>query len=174
MALHVSSTAFTEGQSIPEKYTCDGQNVSPPLNWSGAPENTKSMAIVADDPDAPSGTFTHWVLYDLPAKTAVLMEGSSGGGKEGVNGFKENGIRRALPSAEWRAPLFLPCLRLGYRFAGESRINQTGRYRHNEGTHPGRRSNNGHIQEKGISSNFDKFEVVCGRLRATVPDIRNK
>ncbi|MDQ2947103.1 MAG: YbhB/YbcL family Raf kinase inhibitor-like protein [Acidobacteriota bacterium] len=97
MALHVSSTAFTEGQSIPEKYTCDGQNVSPPLNWSGAPENTKSMAIVADDPDAPSGTFTHWVLYDLPAKTAVLMEGSSGGGKEGVNGFKKTGYGGLCP-----------------------------------------------------------------------------
>ena len=72
MALHVSSSAFSDGQPIPEKYTCDGQNVSPPLKWDGAPENTKSVGIVVDDPDAPSGTFSHWVLYDLPAKTSEL------------------------------------------------------------------------------------------------------
>ena len=91
MALHVSSSAFSEGQPIPEKYSCDGRNLSPPLKWSGAPEKTKSLAIIADDPDAPSGTFTHWVLYDLPAKTSELKEGSSGSGKEGVNSFKKRG-----------------------------------------------------------------------------------
>jgi Raf kinase inhibitor-like YbhB/YbcL family protein len=97
MPLHVSSSAFSEGQPIPEKYTCDGQNVSPPLKWSGATENTKSVAIIADDPDAPSGTFTHWGLYDLPAKTTELAEGSSGGGKEGVNGFKKTGYGGPCP-----------------------------------------------------------------------------
>jgi Raf kinase inhibitor-like YbhB/YbcL family protein len=97
MALHVSSNAFSEGQPIPEKYTCDGQNVSPPLKWSGVPQNTKSVAIIADDPDAPSGTFTHWVLYDLPAKTTELTEGSSGGGKAGVNGFRETGYGGPCP-----------------------------------------------------------------------------
>src|SRR5260370_40731183 len=56
MTLHVSSSAFSEGKSIPEKYTCDGQNVSPPLTWSGAPANASSFAIITDDPDAPSGT----------------------------------------------------------------------------------------------------------------------
>ena len=97
MALHVSSSAFSEGQPIPEKYSCDGRNLSPPLKWSGAPEKTKSLAIIADDPDAPSGTFTHWVLYDLPAKTSELKEGSSGSGKVGVNSFKKRGYGGPCP-----------------------------------------------------------------------------
>lgn len=97
MALHVTSSAFSEGQPIPEKYSCDGRNLSPPLKWSGAPEKTKSLAIIADDPDAPSGTFTHWVLYDLPAKTSELKEGSSGAGKEGVNSFKKMGYGGPCP-----------------------------------------------------------------------------
>jgi Raf kinase inhibitor-like YbhB/YbcL family protein len=97
MPMHVSSSAFSEGQPIPKKYSCDGQNVSPPLKWDGVPENTKSVAIIVDDPDAPSGTFTHWILYDLPAKTSELKEGSSGGGKEGVNGFKKTGYGGPCP-----------------------------------------------------------------------------
>ncbi len=97
MTLHVSSSAFSEGQPIPEKYSCDGRNLSPPLKWDGAPEKTKSLAIIADDPDAPSGTFTHWVLYDLPAKTSELKEGASGAGKEGVNSFKKMGYSGPCP-----------------------------------------------------------------------------
>jgi Raf kinase inhibitor-like YbhB/YbcL family protein len=97
MALQVTSNAFSEGQSIPEKYTCDGQNVSPPIRWSGTPENTKSIALICEDPDAPSGTFTHWVLYDLPGKTTELREGSSASGKQGVNGFGKNGYGGPCP-----------------------------------------------------------------------------
>jgi Raf kinase inhibitor-like YbhB/YbcL family protein len=97
MPLKVTSSAFSEGQPIPEKYTCDGQNVSPPIKWSGAPENTKSIALICEDPDAPSGMFTHWVLYDLPGKTTELREGSSGSGKEGVNGFGKNGYGGPCP-----------------------------------------------------------------------------
>lgn len=97
MALQVSSSAFSEGQPVPEKYTCDGQNVSPPLKWSGAPANTRSFSVIADDPDAPSGTFTHWVLYDLPPDTTELSEGSSAGGKQGVSGFKKTGYGGPCP-----------------------------------------------------------------------------
>jgi Raf kinase inhibitor-like YbhB/YbcL family protein len=97
MALDVSSSAFSEGQSIPEKYTCDGQNVSPPIKWSGAPEKTKSIALICEDPDALSGAFTHWVLYDLPGTTKELAEGSSDGGKEGVNGFGKKGYGGPCP-----------------------------------------------------------------------------
>lgn len=97
MALHVTSTAFSEGQAIPEKYSCEGQDISPVIKWSGAPANTKSLALIVDDPDAPSGTFTHWVLYDLPATTTELSEGSSGGGKEGVNGFRKTGYGGPCP-----------------------------------------------------------------------------
>lgn len=95
--IHVSSSAFSEGESIPEKYTCDGQNISPPLKWNGVPEKTKSIALICEDPDAPSGIFTHWVLYDLPGTTTELVEGSSGQGKEGVNGFGKNGYGGPCP-----------------------------------------------------------------------------
>jgi Raf kinase inhibitor-like YbhB/YbcL family protein len=97
MKLDVSSSAFSEGKSIPEKYTCDGENVSPPIKWSGAPANTKSIAMIVEDPDAPSGTFTHWVLYDMPGTTKEFGEGSSGGGKEGVNGFGKKGYGGPCP-----------------------------------------------------------------------------
>jgi Raf kinase inhibitor-like YbhB/YbcL family protein len=97
MTLHVSSSAFSEGKSIPQNYTCDGQNVSPPLTWTGAPTNTRSFVIIADDPDAPSGTFTHWVLYDLPAGATELKEAASGGGKEGVNDFGKKGYGGPCP-----------------------------------------------------------------------------
>ncbi len=97
MTLHVSSSAFSEGQPIPEKYTCDGQNVSPPLEWSGTPANTKSIAIMCEDPDAPSGTFVHWILYDLPGKANKLAEGSNGDGKEGMNGFDKKGYGGPCP-----------------------------------------------------------------------------
>lgn len=99
MSLVVSSSAFSEGQFIPEKYTCDGQNVSPPIKWSGAPEKTKSIGIICEDPDAPSGIFTHWVLYDLPGTTKELAEGSSGGAKEGMNGFGKKGYGGPCPPA---------------------------------------------------------------------------
>ena len=99
MPLEVSSSAFSEGQNIPEKYTCDGENVSPPLAWSGAPANTKSFALICEDPDAPSGTFIHWVLYDLSRETTRLAEGSSSGGKEGTNGFGKKGYGGPCPPA---------------------------------------------------------------------------
>jgi Raf kinase inhibitor-like YbhB/YbcL family protein len=63
MKLSITSTAFTEGQAIPAKHTCQGDDVSPPLQWTGAPASTKSLALVCDDPDAPSGIWVHWVIY---------------------------------------------------------------------------------------------------------------
>ncbi len=74
MRLALSSPAFAHGQSIPRKYTCDGEDVSPPLSWSGAPPGTKSFALIADDPDAPAGTWVHWVLYDIPSQNTGLPE----------------------------------------------------------------------------------------------------
>src|SRR5262250_498274 len=75
MPIRVSSPAFMDGARIPRKYTCDGDNVAPPIEWSGMPDGARSVAIVCDDPDAPSGTFTHWVLYDIPTATHRLIEG---------------------------------------------------------------------------------------------------
>ena len=72
--LELSSAAFGEGDEIPRRYTCDGQDVSPPLSWSGSPPNTKSFAIIVDDPDAPRGTWVHWVIFGIPADTEGLAE----------------------------------------------------------------------------------------------------
>src|SRR5437879_12240416 len=74
MAFMLTSSAFTEGAPIPVKHTCDGADVSPPLAWSGAPSGAAGFALIMDDPDAPAGTWVHWVLYDLPATTAQLPE----------------------------------------------------------------------------------------------------
>jgi Raf kinase inhibitor-like YbhB/YbcL family protein len=97
MALQVSSPVFKEGGMIARKYTCDAENVSPPLTWSGIPPGTQSLALIADDPDAPAGTWVHWVLYDLPANTASLAEGTKGIGVEGVNDFRKTGYGGPCP-----------------------------------------------------------------------------
>ncbi|HEY6065280.1 MAG TPA: YbhB/YbcL family Raf kinase inhibitor-like protein, partial [Thermoanaerobaculia bacterium] len=70
--MRVTSPAFPEGGAIPAKYTCDGSDVSPPLEWSGVPAETKSLALICDDPDAPARVWVHWVAYDLPASSAGL------------------------------------------------------------------------------------------------------
>ncbi|HEX2868294.1 MAG TPA: YbhB/YbcL family Raf kinase inhibitor-like protein [Ignavibacteriales bacterium] len=75
MAIKFYSPAFKHGEPIPAKYTCDGQNVSPALQWEGLPENTKTAAIVLEDPDAPSGKFIHWIIYDIPVNITSLPEG---------------------------------------------------------------------------------------------------
>ncbi len=67
MALQITSAAFSEAGMIPKPYTCDGDDVSPDLLWSGVPEDTKSLALICDDPDAPVGTWVHWVLFNIPA-----------------------------------------------------------------------------------------------------------
>ena len=74
MAFILTSAAFKDGATIAGKYTCDGVDVSPPLAWSGAPAGTRSFALIADDPDAPGGTWVHWVLYNLPAEVSELPE----------------------------------------------------------------------------------------------------
>lgn len=72
--IEVTSRAFTDGQPIPPKYTVDGDDVSPPLSWSGLPEGTKELALICDDPDAPAGTWVHWVMYKIPADANGLPE----------------------------------------------------------------------------------------------------
>jgi Raf kinase inhibitor-like YbhB/YbcL family protein len=74
MSLVLTSTAFQDGEAIPSKYTCDGHDVSPPLAWSAPPNGTKSLALINDDPDAPMGTWVHWVVYNLPASVRQLPE----------------------------------------------------------------------------------------------------
>lgn len=74
MAFEVTSSAFAQGEPIPVKYTCDGDDISPPLAWGDPPERTASFALINDDPDAPAGTWVHWVLYNLPADARSLTE----------------------------------------------------------------------------------------------------
>lgn len=93
----LSSPAFQDSGSIPQKFTCQGQNVSPELNWSEAPADTQSFALIVDDPDAPGGTFTHWVLFDLPAETKQLAEGAPPIGVGGNNGLNQIGYMGPCP-----------------------------------------------------------------------------
>lgn len=101
--MQLTSTAFAEGHAIPAKYTCEGEDLSPPLSWTGAPVGTKSLALIVDDPDAPSGTWVHWVLYDLPPTATGLPEGLPksqyipGNAKQGLNDFKHLGYGGPCP-----------------------------------------------------------------------------
>jgi hypothetical protein len=72
--VNLTTTAFTDGSPIPAQHTCDGPDVSPPLVWSDVPSNAKSFALIMDDPDAPGGTWVHWVLWNLPANVLALPE----------------------------------------------------------------------------------------------------
>jgi Raf kinase inhibitor-like YbhB/YbcL family protein len=99
----LKSRVFSEGGMIPAQYTCDGEDLSPHLSWSGAPEGTRSFAVICEDPDAPAGTWVHWVLYDLPPAATelpdqVAPEGSpSVGGSQGTNDFKRIGYGGPCP-----------------------------------------------------------------------------
>jgi Raf kinase inhibitor-like YbhB/YbcL family protein len=97
MAIQLTSPAFTEGSTIPAKYTCDAENISPPLSWTGIPANTQSLALIVDDPDAPSGTWVHWVLYDLPPDKGSLSEGVQAAGTPGTNDFRKLGYGGPCP-----------------------------------------------------------------------------
>ena len=96
-AFKLATTAFTPGGDIPRKFTCEGADVSPALTWTEPPAGTKSFALIADDPDAPRGTFVHWVVYNLPATARRLSEATpgndemSGGGRQGMDDFPMSG-----------------------------------------------------------------------------------
>ena len=103
MAIEVSSSAFNEGEPIPSQYTCDGKDISPQLKWSGVPDEAKSIALIADDPDAPGKTWVHWVLFNLPPETTSLDENMPGdvelenGAKQGITDFGDHGYGGPCP-----------------------------------------------------------------------------
>jgi Raf kinase inhibitor-like YbhB/YbcL family protein len=99
MSIVITSTAFNEGESIPVEYTCNGKNISPPLAWKDLPTDTQSLALIADDPDAPAGTWVHWVLYNLPASTDGLPAGVENPGIEGQNSSRKIGYAGPCPPA---------------------------------------------------------------------------
>jgi Raf kinase inhibitor-like YbhB/YbcL family protein len=103
MSLELTSTAFQQGETIPKQYTGDGVDQSPPLRWSEPPTGTKSIALICDDPDAPRGTWVHWVLFNLPPQTRQLEESVpttatlGNGAKQGKNDFGNIGYGGPAP-----------------------------------------------------------------------------
>jgi hypothetical protein len=101
----IRSTAFASESAIPEKYACTGSDVSPPLSWTEPPAGTKSLALIMDDPDAPVGTWVHWVIYNLPASARELPEGTpttealTNGARQGTNDFRKIGYGGPCPPA---------------------------------------------------------------------------
>jgi len=107
MSLILTSSAFTEGGRIAARYGCDGSDISPPLQWTGVPENTRGLVLIVDDPDAPDPaapkmTWVHWVLFNIPPGTRALAEGASpnhlpGDTGEGLNDWHKTGYRGPCP-----------------------------------------------------------------------------
>ena len=101
--MEITSTAFQQGGVIPKIYTCDDADISPPLSWTGAPEGTKSLALVCEDPDAPVGIWVHWVIYNIPARTTRLPQGMQkigvlpDGTRQGMNDFPRTGYGGPCP-----------------------------------------------------------------------------
>jgi Raf kinase inhibitor-like YbhB/YbcL family protein len=101
--LEIKSPAFTDGATIPVQFTCSGANISPALTWSRPPAGTKSLALIVDDPDAPAGTWVHWVVYNLPTSSRGLPQGVpqaesiADGGEQGLNDFPHTGYSGPCP-----------------------------------------------------------------------------
>lgn len=104
MALELKCSAFSDGGNLPSKYTCDGNgDYSPPLSWTGAPAGTKSFALISDDPDAPAGTWVHWLMWNIPATTSTLKENFDksptlpDGTRQGINDGRRSGYGAPCP-----------------------------------------------------------------------------
>ena len=103
MAFELTSSVFAQGEPIPVKYTCDGEDVSPPLEWGDPPQGTGSFALINDDPDAPVGTWDHWILYNLPSEARSLPEAVppdaelSDGSQHGQNSWRRLGYGGPCP-----------------------------------------------------------------------------
>ncbi len=101
--MDLTSIAFKQGDPIPKQYTCDGPNISPPLQWSDTPGKTKSIALIVEDPDAPRGTWVHWILFNIPHSAAALPENIKktrtipNGARQGLNDFREIGYGGPCP-----------------------------------------------------------------------------
>ena len=112
MTITVKSTAFEQGSMIPSKYTCDGQDISPPLQWEGVPEDTQSIALISDDPDAPMGTWVHWVIWNIPADKTGLLENVpkdpqlADGSCQGISDFRRPGYGGPCPPGGTHRYLF--------------------------------------------------------------------
>ena len=95
--MKITSSAFQQGGNIPSKFTCDESDASPPLQITGIPSNAKTLVLIADDPDAPGGLFTHWLVWNIPAQTNSIAEGSTPKGVHGTNDFGKSGYKGPCP-----------------------------------------------------------------------------
>ena len=95
--LKITSSAFQQGGNIPPKFTCTGSDTSPPLQIAGVPSEAKSLVLIADDPDAPGGVFTHWLVWNIPPQTNSISEGSAPKGVHGTNDFGKSGYKGPCP-----------------------------------------------------------------------------
>ena len=95
--MKITSSAFQEGGNIPSKFTCDGSDTSPPLQITDVPSEAKSLVLIADDPDAPSGLFTHWLVWNIPPQTNSIAEGTAPKGVHGTNDFGKSGYGGPCP-----------------------------------------------------------------------------
>jgi Raf kinase inhibitor-like YbhB/YbcL family protein len=100
--MRLNSSAFSDGSAIPRRYTCDGEDRSPPFDWSGVPAGTRSLVLLCDDPDAPGGTWHHWAAYDIPADRRAVAEGAGKytewqGFKQAINDFRRFGYGGPCP-----------------------------------------------------------------------------
>ena len=95
--MKLTGSAFVDGGNIPSKYTCDGKNISPPLQISDVPEEAEALVLIMDDPDAPMGTFVHWVVWNIPKDTGNIPEGTEPGGVQGITDFGKTGYGGPCP-----------------------------------------------------------------------------
>ena len=95
--MKITSSAFQQAASIPSKFTCDGANTSPPLQISDVPSEAKSLVLIVDDPDAPGGLFTHWIVWNISPQTSTVAEGSTPKGVQGTNDFGKSGYGAPCP-----------------------------------------------------------------------------
>jgi len=94
--MKITSSVFDNNKQIPSKYTCNGENINPPLAFSDVPESAKSLALIVDDPDAPKGTWTHWVIFNIPTKIMEIKENSAPG-TQGITSFGKAGYGGPCP-----------------------------------------------------------------------------
>lgn len=95
--MQILSSAFEHNQQLPAKYTCKGENISPPLQFLEVPVEAKSLVLIVDDPDTPNGDFVHWIVFNIPITTTQIVENSTPAGIEGVTGFGQNGYGGPCP-----------------------------------------------------------------------------
>lgn len=126
----IESPAFKDGEIIPEKYTCDGEDISPPIKWKDVPPSTKSIAIICEDPDAPLMTWIHWIIYNIPPEIGELKENIpkkeevEGGIKQGKNSWRKFGYNGPCPPGKKQHRYYFKAYALDIKIDSEKPLNK--------------------------------------------------